>query len=269
MKNRYYPVLLSSFVVVAMSVAFMRFIFPWASIDVTGEDAAAMVMAGTAMSIVITTVEWVLFKKYIRRPLQKLGFGLDRQGIVFSMLSLVFLFGLPFGFLEMTGTTYAWNTDAFSSVSSIALIAGVILSFVVAAFQEELLNRSFVYASWRWMSGAKLMLLSSLLFMIMHVPVKGFHPVAVIDWFIAGILFMYVYIQSGSVWAATIVHAGMNLMFALIVGELDYSLLKLSTPPSDLSGLLFMVLIYAGMFILTFAVYGGKGKLQQPAQLVV
>ncbi|WP_274366302.1 CPBP family intramembrane glutamic endopeptidase [Paenibacillus thermotolerans] len=268
MRGRYVPVLFSYFVVTALSVALMKFILPWAGIDVSGANPIGTVLAGTAMSAVIIAVEWALFKKLIGEPLQLVGFGLDRQGVVFSALSLVFIFGFPIGFLEMMGTDYTWNADMYSSIGlSVGYIALAVVCFVAAAFQEEFFNRGFVFASWGSMSRTKLIVLSSLLFMLMHVPVKGANPVSLADWFIAGILFMYVYIQSGSVWAATLVHAGMNLMLALIVGEMDYSLLKLNNPPSDLSGLLFLVLIYSGMFILTFAVYGGKGKLQQPAKL--
>lgn len=267
MKNiRYFPVLFSYLVVTALSVAFMKFVLPWAGIDVTGADPVETVLAGTVMSAIIIGVEWALFRKFLGKPLQLVGFGLNRQGIVFSVLSLVFIFGLPIGFLEMTGTIYTWNADLYSSIGlSVAYIALAVVCFVAAAFQEEFFNRGFVFASWGTMGRTKLIVLSSLLFMLMHVPVKGANPVSLVDWFISGVLFMYVFIQSGSVWAATLVHAAMNLMLALIIGDTDFSLLKLANTPSDISGLLFLVLFYAGMFILTFAVYGGKGKLQQPA----
>lgn len=89
---------------------------------------------------------------------------------------------------------------------------GVLLIGIIGEFgvlHEEVLNRGYYLPLLQRYGAGWALLLSALLFMLGHIPFKGVSFILVGN-FLGGLAFGYVYLKSGSLWSAVIVHAAHN-----------------------------------------------------------
>ena len=96
-----------------------------------------------------------------------------------------------------------------------AITAGIIGSLSI--LHEEILNRGYIMTMLgrRYSVGAAL-LISSFIFMLIHIPTRGLSYLA-ITWFGMGLVYGYLYLKSGSLWVAFAFHAVHNFAADLLM----------------------------------------------------
>jgi membrane protease YdiL (CAAX protease family) len=87
----------------------------------------------------------------------------------------------------------------------------------LSILHEEILNRGYIMTMLvrRYSVGAAL-LISSFLFMLIHIPTRGLSYLA-ITWFGMGLVYGYLYLKSGSLWVAYAFHAVHNFAADLLM----------------------------------------------------
>ncbi|MYL63445.1 CPBP family intramembrane metalloprotease [Bacillus hwajinpoensis] len=95
----------------------------------------------------------------------------------------------------------------------VTFIIGFISAAIISPIYEEIFYRGFLYKWFRmkWGVGAGI-LLSSLIFTIVHIPTYNTLPVN----FISGVIFAWTYEKSGSIWPGIIIHGTFNGIAVLL-----------------------------------------------------
>jgi len=179
------------------------------------------------------TVSIVLVRRFVdRRSFASLGFRLDRRaasdlaaglGIAFTLMGLIYLLMSALGWVRFEG--FAWQTQPLPAVLGGGL--GMLLLFVLTGWNEELLSRGYHLQTIA--SGTNLtwgVLLSSLLFGLLHLTNPGATWIAVLGVALAGLMLAYAYVRTGQLWLSIGLHIGWNFcegpLFGFAVSGLDF-----------------------------------------------
>lgn len=184
-------------------------------------DPTLIVLVGGGISVVLIGITLLFYKFVDKKPLATLGFSLKKMDGLFAVsMSVVVLlcYWLFMKGLEKAGFfKIEYATDYFSSHHYL-LILPFLFSLLLGALHEEIGNRAYFYANLSHLKVLKLLLVSSLIFAVMHV-FKGLNPFYFITLFTGGITFMYLYIKTGNVWVGTIIHATMNFSNSFFLND--------------------------------------------------
>jgi membrane protease YdiL (CAAX protease family) len=169
------------------------------------------------------------------RDIQTLGFSLPLLEFEYSILALLltlltaFLF--VFGLSPLKNYQVQWNFKEFIRKDEAGTFLLSFIVLFVAALQEEVMFRgylAFVFQNYRIMSS---MALSTIIFTVWHFIGNKVNRYQAMDWFMGGLLLFYVYIESGSVLVAAIIHFSRNLTNVLVFNIAEkHSLLKWNIP---------------------------------------
>ncbi|KIL71934.1 CPBP family intramembrane metalloprotease [Bacillus badius] len=140
---------------------------------------------------------------------------------VIFILTIVLMVGAT---IVMVLTSFIGNTYENSKTEALqenATLFNVLIAFIVAAIispiYEEIFYRGFLY---RWLrtriSIVGAILLSSLIFTVIHIPTYNVMPVN----FLSGIIFALAYERTGSIWPSVIIHGLTNgiMVFLTVAG---------------------------------------------------
>jgi membrane protease YdiL (CAAX protease family) len=90
-------------------------------------------------------------------------------------------------------------------------LAVALIALAGGAWMEEVLFRAFAFA-WLAPHGAAFALVvSSIVFTLVHVPTSRTDRWALLDWFVGGLVLGGIYLATGSVWVATTAHLSRNV----------------------------------------------------------
>jgi membrane protease YdiL (CAAX protease family) len=176
---------------------------------------------GFFLSEIITIMGAVfLWKTLIGLPLRDMGFEKFRTG--YKNL----LFGLLFGAVSMTSVfavLYALGSVQLSGSLREPRIGGFLLWGIVfytaVGFAEEMIARAFfIKALSRRFKTASAVVISSIIFSVMHFGNSGISIPAAINLFLIGLLFAQMYVQSGSLWVPIGYHITWNYFQGYIFG---------------------------------------------------
>lgn len=100
------------------------------------------------------------------------------------------------------------KTESLQSQLNIGtFLIGFISAAVISPIYEEILYRGFLYRYFRSKYGIKGgILISSLIFMIVHIPTFNTLPVN----FVTGLVFAWTYEKTGSIWPGVLIHGTFN-----------------------------------------------------------
>jgi len=125
---------------------------------------------------------------------------------------------------------------------------------LVVAMQEEVLYRGYITLSLLRHGPAVVLLVSTLVFTAIHFPTNRVSIPQVSAWLLGGLLLGWVYLASGSIWVAVLLHFAIDITNVLLFGVAgDLSLARLSRPLSDLNRAVYRV----GHVVLLGAVVAG------------
>lgn len=129
-------------------------------------------------------------------------------GLGIGMVTLGYLFMMILGF-----ATFEWGQFALGSFTA------WLLFFLVQPFFEELLFRGYVLRLIeRYFSTWTAIILSSILFGLIHAPNENFSYLGLISIALSGLLMGWLFVRTGTLWAPTGLHFSWNFFQGVIFG---------------------------------------------------
>jgi len=224
----------------------------------------------TSGIVTILVAAWGMLHFIDRRPFLSLGFRL-RNAVQDSLLGLGIGAGMMFLSVSLLGLEGWVRVQQRGNFSGLALSsAGVAL--LLNTVTQEVLVRGYILQTIRLRAGAILaLILSSVIFALLHVSAAQGAPLAIFNLFIAGLLLGYAYITTLNLWMPIGIHFVWNFIQGPVLGlvvsgkplDSGWRLLTLQGPAlftgGDFGlegGLVATVTTLAGLFVLYF--YRGK-----------
>jgi membrane protease YdiL (CAAX protease family) len=138
-------------------------------------------------------------------------------GILIAGVMMGFIFFLEWmlGWLTITG--FGWKDEGLSLLISKSLVTGLL--FVLVGWTEELLSRG--YHLQNLSDGLNRfwgIVLSSLIFAVLHLSNPGFSIPALLGLFLSGLFFCYAVFQSRGLWLPIGLHIGWNFFEGTVFG---------------------------------------------------
>jgi len=162
---------------------------------------------------------FVLFRLIYKRPIRQMGFYADKWNFQFLFGSIfgVILFTVNVLILLFTGTAYISDVNAAGVLQS-SFWTGMIF-FILAGLSEEQLARGFMMTAMKttrnkWV----IILVPTVLFTLLHSLNPGLSIFSVVNLLLAGILFAYLFIKTGRLWASIGFHFSWNFVQGFIFG---------------------------------------------------
>ncbi|GIN72950.1 CAAX amino protease [Bacillus sp. J14TS2] len=179
--------------------------------------------AGTLMglTIAIILILGVYFIALLPKKLSWSEVGVKKFAVkdwkIIILLSAILMAGAIIFVVLTSFIGNSWEnskTDAMQkNVTFFTVFIGFISAAVISPIYEEIFYRGFLY---RWLRtrlgfiGA--ILLSSLIFTVVHIPTYNVMPVN----FFSGIIFALAYERTNSIWPSVIIHGGTNGIMVLL-----------------------------------------------------
>ena len=162
---------------------------------------------------------FLLFWSVYKRPIRQIGFyssGWFRQ-LLFGGLFGIVLIIIQISILLISGTGRIKNTD-FSGLISGYFWSGLLL-FIYVGFFEEILSRGIMMTALKttrnkWV----IILLPSVLFGFMHIFNNNVTVFSLVNIMLAGVLFSYLLIKTGRLWAPIGLHITWNFFMGNVFG---------------------------------------------------
>ncbi|WP_274365056.1 CPBP family intramembrane glutamic endopeptidase [Paenibacillus thermotolerans] len=259
MKNRYVRIVALNLLQFALLVLLFVGIGAKEFVDPTSNNLYMFALAAGAGSVPAILLTLLFYKYVDNQPLRGLRFGFNRKHVIFSVVSSAFIVGAYLVYcwaLSVGGMIdVSLNRNFFANAHAVPMFLSVGFAWFLAAFNEELLDRAYFVANFKHLSPIKLYVYSSILFMILHA-FKGLDPFYTTFLLLMGMTFMYVFIKTGSVLAASIPHAAYNFITAQPVGNTDISVLNITSGQiGDLQIGVYSLLVMAGLIVLSQLFY--------------
>lgn len=149
--------------------------------------------------------------KQLKRP-DAYSLGLTILAAVSFALASILLIGLWMVFLQDVGITLPEQTDIPPPAGALGLAWAVITAAVIPAFCEELLFRGLLLRFLRRKRGNRFaVLVSGLIFAVLHFSFQGFAPLLLIGWLLAALAMRY-----DGIWLPIVFHAAYNALVLVI-----------------------------------------------------
>lgn len=187
--------------------------------SILSSDLGLMVSTSLSNGIIIISciIIWKIFEK---KKVSEMGLTNFKEGYK------EFILGLLFGAIAISIVAIVLlimgNVRFVNSLSkpqlSISLLEGVIL-FVFVGFGEEILGRAYIMSVLKQTRNKWLILMiSSIIFAILHLGNDGISILAFINLFLVGLLFGYMFMKSKNIWMPIGYHITWNYFQGYIWG---------------------------------------------------
>ena len=187
--------------------------------------SASIFGVGELMEFLAIVGSVYLTRRFLdKRSFSSIGLKINKQviydilaGIIitFIMMGSIFVAMQALGWLKFE--SFAWNVDSVQTVISQALLFFAI--FIVVGFNEELLFRGYHLQTIT--SGSNLfwgLLISSIIFGILHLGNPSATWVSAIGIFFAGLFLAYGYVRTRQLWLSIGLHLGWNFFEGVVFG---------------------------------------------------
>jgi membrane protease YdiL (CAAX protease family) len=187
-----------------------------------GRTVLAVSAPGTALAF--TGATFIARRMFDRRSFRSLGFGHDRHTVADLLLgfalsgvmqTVIFLAEWGAGWLRPTG--WAWESSPLPGVLLSGL--GTLAIFILVGFYEELFSRG--YQLQNLADGLNMtwgVLLSSVIFGVMHLQNPNAGLGAVLGVLAAGLLFAFSWVRTRRLWLPIGLHIGWNFFEGAVFG---------------------------------------------------
>ncbi|PKM50236.1 MAG: CPBP family intramembrane metalloprotease domain-containing protein [Firmicutes bacterium HGW-Firmicutes-7] len=184
------------------------------------EGNSLFLIMGIIQSIVFIKIILVMWKLLDKKPFSDMGLtpirGNYKQlviGLVCGMLSMsiVFLVLLMIGDIKLENSILAPNFHP--------TILIYLLLFTLVGFNEELFSRGYCMTVLKQTGNKWVVLLgSSLIFSVLHINNPNIELIGLLNIFLIGLLFAYMFIRTGSIWMPIGYHITWNFFQGNIFG---------------------------------------------------
>ncbi|WML34396.1 type II CAAX endopeptidase family protein [Clostridium sp. OS1-26] len=167
-----------------------------------------------------TLIPLAFWKWIDKKPFQELGLISVKKGsrsivsgIIWGSISMTFVFIILIG----CGSSYLVNSLSSPEISQ-SLIIGLIINMFVG-FSEELFFRGYLLTILADRKNKLMALIvSSLIFSLMHMGNPNIKPLALINIFLLGLLLGFLYLKSSNIWMPVGFHIAWNYVQGYIWG---------------------------------------------------
>lgn len=221
------------------------------------------------MGATLTILVLYVFSKNNKVSVKRLGWHLTLKDLYFILVVFfvtLCTLGLFIIVLKQNKTlNVTLRLDRFKEFPYYLLLLWAVLGWMLAALKEEVLSRGFVLFNLTQMNIGKMILVSAVVFMVLHIPTNGFDVFKMFSWFMGGVVYAYIYIKSGSLSVATIIHMIHNFLNDWVIGNnSQFAIVELSQKLAPDDKLIYELILKVVILIFTIAFYGRSG-LTTPA----
>jgi membrane protease YdiL (CAAX protease family) len=216
------------------------------------------------MGATLTLLTLFLYKKLNNRHWRKMGWYL--YSIDSYFLFIVFIVNLAIAILfifvlqEKQILIATIHFGKFNDLNYLFLMFWALIGWTIAALKEEVLSRGFVLLNISHFKVVSMIIVSAIIFMILHVPTNGMNPYKMISWFLGGVVYAYIYIKSGSILISTATHMIHNYLNDWLLGNNNnFAIIELSQKIAQEDKLLYEILLKLMIFVITLSFYGKNG----------
>ncbi len=216
-----------------------------------------LMLAATVIGAVTTGVLLLYAHLFGAVPVRAFSFAADRRDVLVAGLSAALLLGLAAGYILLL------DRLGLRTVTPVAPAWGAIgigLLGAAGTLHEEVLWRGYALPLLRRFGIGRALLIAAMLFMLMHFATRGVSFLA-ITWFLWGLGYGYVYLRSGSLLVAGVVHAMHNFAADLFLySDNGVALVAFATRLGAIEKIGFEVVQIAVIGLLLYVAYG-RGRL--------
>lgn len=234
--------------------------------DFSVRNSPKVLIMGGAANLIAMIAILLMLVFWDKQPISTLGLKFDRLDAIASTIGFGLTFLLAIGFLlTLKYTNRIQSLTVARPAATFKQGAGMVLGLFILAtivLQEEVLNRGYVVLNLLPLGVTGIILVSTLLFVLIHFLTNRTNFLQVISWTVSGLVLVTTYLLSGSLWVPIILHyatdAANTLVFN-ITGQFSF----FHTTPSitENQRALFRV-IYGVVIIAIFvALYGLQFRL--------
>jgi membrane protease YdiL (CAAX protease family) len=177
----------------------------------------SLMLPVTVMELGVILLLTYLFRRFLdRQSVTSLGFTRRRGwlweigfGVIlgFVLMGGIFLVEWAGGWL--TVGTGVWRSQTLSS--ALLMLLGYLGLFILAGTSEEIMFRGYILQNLReWPGTILAVVISSILFGLIHGLNPNFDPFAALNIALAGAIFCYAYLITGSLWLPIAYHFSWN-----------------------------------------------------------
>ena len=186
-------------------------------------EASVALLNSTALTAILYTLMigsmLLLFWLVYKRPLRQMGFystGWIKQ-LLFGSLFGIVLIVLSLVLLLLSGTAQIASVD-WRGLGN-ALFWGGLVNFIFVGFFEEILSRGIMMTALKsTRSKWVIVLIPSILFGLMHIFNQNVTVFSLLNIMVVGILFAYLFIKTGRLWAPIGFHITWNFFQGYVFG---------------------------------------------------
>lgn len=186
---------------------------------------------------ITTSIAFIVLGIWALRVLEHLPaqtLGLSVRGPWSQALGVGFSFGLGFTTLLLLGlwvtgcARFTWNHPTQQMIGQLGLL---LLFLSIEAMAEEVVFRGYLFQTLlRGIGPLAALFLTSAFFALSHVQHPNITVLAVVNLFLAGVMFGMLYLRLGTLWLVIGVHAGWNFGKLLVKLPLSGYTFPLTTP---------------------------------------
>ena len=171
-------------------------------------------------SVIFLGAIFLILKWIDRQQLTDLGFTSPRghfRDLGFGLMLGAVSMSLIFLGLAGTGQIVVIHNRFLNHHLPGSLLSGLLL-FILVGLREEIFSRGYCLSVFRSMGRLLAVLLSSLIFALLHLPTPHFNSVSFVNILLVGILFSVMAIQTGNLWMPIGYHITWNYFQGNIYG---------------------------------------------------
>jgi membrane protease YdiL (CAAX protease family) len=170
-----------------------------------------------ASALTILTATWSMTRFIDHRPLKTIGLAFDH-------IFRDFLMGLAVGGAWLGASivivwAFGWATPLMPIGFSWTILAGASVAMLFNVFAQEMILCGFVFQTIRSRSNVvTAIIVSSVLFSILHVGAFKGEWLPAINVFVAGVLFCLAYVSTGNLWFPISIHFAWDVLIGPVLG---------------------------------------------------
>lgn len=177
--------------------------------EMAGRTSPQVLLVGAITNLCVLIITLLLLLFWDGRPLQSLGLSVSSQDIDFTIVSaaLIFVLATAFvGLLHQANRVQVQFQNPTTDDGNLATLAGTIVVLLIVALQEEVLYRGYITLNLLPFGPMVVIVASTVIFAAIHLLTNRGSFYQIVSWIIAGVLFAYLYLITGSLWVPMVLH---------------------------------------------------------------
>jgi membrane protease YdiL (CAAX protease family) len=233
--------------------------------EIEGRTSQRILVIGAIANLCVLVITLLMLRFLDGRPISSLGLSLPGTDLTYSIAGTAAIFALATIFVGLLGRTRTSQVTVHLPVSNRAGgfgLASALLVLLIVAVQEEVLYRGYFTSNLLQFGPTVVIIASTVLFAAIHLLTNRASVYQIGSWLLAGAVFAYVYLVSGSILVPIVLHFATdatNLLVFNIVGQ--FSLFTIIPTPNDRQRATYRLVYAAALVALLLAFLGTTIRL--------